>query len=91
MCGILGVRRDRVGRATALQALRRLAWRGADDLRLIAVGSWWLGVARLVISDPQAPQPITDQATGVAMKHLKSAGAVVEGKDVGVAVKQMRG
>ncbi|MEZ6192448.1 MAG: GatB/YqeY domain-containing protein [Phycisphaerales bacterium] len=31
------------------------------------------------------------QATGVAMKHLKSAGAVVEGKDVGVAVKQMRG
>ncbi len=67
MCGILGVRRDRVDRATALQALRRLAWRGADDLRLIAVGDWWLGVARLVISDPQAPQPITDRATGVAI------------------------
>ena len=31
------------------------------------------------------------QATGVAMKHLKSNGAVVEGKDVGQAVKQMRG
>lgn len=31
------------------------------------------------------------QATGVAMKHLKSTGAVVEGKDVGQAVKQMRG
>lgn len=31
------------------------------------------------------------QATGVAMKHLKSVGAVVEGQDVGAAVKQMRG
>lgn len=31
------------------------------------------------------------QATGVAMKHLKSGGAVVEGKDVGQAVKQIRG
>ncbi len=31
------------------------------------------------------------QATGVAMKHLKSGGAVVGGKDVGRAVKQMRG
>lgn len=48
----------------------------------------------------KALQPVADsiraagndgQATGVAMKHLKSAGAVVEGKDVGVAVKQLRG
>ncbi len=31
------------------------------------------------------------QATGVAMKHLKSSGAVVEGKDVAAAVKAMRG
>ncbi len=31
------------------------------------------------------------QATGVAMKHLKSSGAVVEGKDVGRVVKQIRG
>lgn len=30
------------------------------------------------------------QATGVAMKHLKSAGAVVEGKDVSQAVRAMR-
>jgi len=30
------------------------------------------------------------QATGVAMKHLKGGGAVVEGKDVGQAVKQIR-
>jgi len=30
------------------------------------------------------------QATGVAMKHLKSSGAVVEGKDVSQAVRAMR-
>lgn len=30
------------------------------------------------------------QATGVAMKHLKSSGAVVEGKDVNTAVRTMR-
>jgi uncharacterized protein len=30
------------------------------------------------------------QATGVAMKQLKGAGAVVNGKDVALAVKQMR-
>jgi uncharacterized protein len=43
--------------------------------------------------------PVTDaikaagndgQATGVAMKHLKGQGAVVEGKDVSAAVKQIR-
>jgi uncharacterized protein YqeY len=30
------------------------------------------------------------QATGVAMKHLKAAGAVVQGKDVGDAVRRIR-
>lgn len=30
------------------------------------------------------------QATGVAMKHLKSTGALVTGKDVSLAVKQLR-
>lgn len=30
------------------------------------------------------------QATGVAMKHLKPQGLVVEGKDVSAAVKQIR-
>jgi uncharacterized protein len=44
--------------------------------------------------------PVTDavkaagndgQATGVAMKHLKSLGAVVNGKDVSAAVRQLRG
>ena len=31
------------------------------------------------------------QATGVAMKHLKAAGAVVNGKDVAQAVARLRG
>jgi hypothetical protein len=31
------------------------------------------------------------QATGVAMKHLKSTGASVQGNDVAVAVKKIRG
>ena len=31
------------------------------------------------------------QATGIAMKHLKGEGAVVGGKDVTAAVKQIRG
>jgi len=31
------------------------------------------------------------QATGVAMKHLKTLGAVVNGKDVSAAVRQLRG
>lgn len=30
------------------------------------------------------------QATGVAMKHLKTTGAVVQGKDVGDAVRRVR-
>jgi uncharacterized protein YqeY len=31
------------------------------------------------------------QATGIAMKHLKGAGAAVQGKDVAQAVKRLRG
>jgi uncharacterized protein YqeY len=55
-----------------------------------------LGVAEIVA----ALAPVTDaiksagndgQATGVAMKHLKSLGAVVNGKDVSTAVRQLRG
>jgi uncharacterized protein YqeY len=30
------------------------------------------------------------QATGIAMKHIKTVGAAVDGKDVAVAVKQIR-
>ena len=30
------------------------------------------------------------QATGIAMKQLKSTGAIVNGKDVGAAIKELR-
>jgi uncharacterized protein len=55
-----------------------------------------LGVADIVA----ALSPVADaikaagndgQATGVAMKHLKTLGAVVNGKDVSAAVRQLRG
>ena len=55
-----------------------------------------LGVDEIVL----ALAPVADairaaandgQATGVAMKHLKSSGASVGGKDVGAAVKKIRG
>jgi uncharacterized protein YqeY len=54
-----------------------------------------LGVDEIVL----ALAPVADavrsaagegQATGVAMKHLKSSGANVNGKDVAVAVKRLR-
>jgi len=54
-----------------------------------------LGVAEIVA----ALAPVADgikaagndgQATGVAMKHLKSLGAEVNGKDVSAAVRQLR-
>jgi len=65
MCGILGVDRtwrddpDGFGRALAA-----LAWRGPDGCVAEDAGRWKLGVARLAISDPAAPQPIRCAATG---------------------------
>ena len=49
-------------------------------------------VAALVdVSDAVKGAGSDGQATGVAMKHLKSSGAVVNGKDVAQAVKRLRG
>lgn len=68
MCGILGVRKSfRPARADAERALDALRWRGPDGARLIEVGGWWLGVARLRISDPAADQPIVCPRTGRAV------------------------
>lgn len=48
----------------------------------------------MAVLDEVRPQieaaPGDGQATGVAMKHLKSKGAAVDGKDVAAAVKKMR-
>lgn len=43
------------------------------------------------VKDPIKAAANDGQATGVAMKQLKSTGAVVNGKDVSAAVKQIRG
>ena len=54
-----------------------------------------LGVAEVVAALAPVAEAIKaagndGQATGVAMKHLKSLGAVVNGKDVSAAVRQLR-
>jgi len=43
------------------------------------------------VRDPIVAAANDGQATGVAMKHLKISGAIVNGKDVAAAVKQVRG
>src|SRR5258705_10109173 len=55
-----------------------------------------LGVAEIVAALAPVAEAVKaagndGQATGVAMKHLKSSGAVVNGKDVSAAVRQLRG
>jgi len=59
VCGILGAQKtlcpDRRQAEAALDALR---WRGRDALRLLDAGAFWMGVARLRISDLGADQPI---------------------------------
>ena len=48
-------------------------------------------VARLApVRDAVRAAANDGQATGVAMKHLKTTGAVVQGKDVGDAVRRIR-
>ncbi len=54
-----------------------------------------LGVADIVaalapVADAVKAAGNDGQATGVAMKHLKAVGAVVNGKDVSAAVRQLR-
>jgi len=54
-----------------------------------------LGVAEVVAALAPVAEAVKaagndGQATGVAMKHLKSLGAVVNGKDVSAAVRQLR-
>lgn len=55
-----------------------------------------LGVADIVAALAPVAEAVKaagndGQATGVAMKHLKTLGAVVNGKDVSAAVRQLRG
>jgi len=65
MCGILGVRRSwQPDRDVADRALASLAWRGPDGSSMQEVGDWYLGVARLAITDAVSDQPIRCPVTG---------------------------
>lgn len=64
MCGIVGARdawlRARgVDPATAMRAaVERLRWRGPDGIGVLHIGGWWLGCARLAITQPRSRQPV---------------------------------
>ncbi|MEZ5988569.1 MAG: asparagine synthetase B [Planctomycetota bacterium] len=55
MCGILGAPAGEGGFAAALASL---AWRGRDGEGAVELGGYRLGVQRLAITDPDAPQPV---------------------------------
>jgi asparagine synthase (glutamine-hydrolysing) len=64
MCGIVGARNDWLvarGLAPAVamgEALEALAWRGPDGEGAALAGPWWLGCARLAITQAHSRQPI---------------------------------
>jgi asparagine synthase (glutamine-hydrolysing) len=64
MCGIVGARHDwlmarGLEPATAMrEAVAALAWRGPDGDGVAAAGPWWLGCARLAITQAQSRQPV---------------------------------
>lgn len=89
MCGILGVRRSWLDdRHAVRRALRALAWRGPDDLRLQAHGDWWLGVARLAITDPASPQPIRCPRSGrVVVMNGAATSAAAERRRFGARLR----
>lgn len=64
MCGILGVSSSFATRDRVEAALAKLAWRGPDARKVELAGEWWLGVARLAISDPATGQPLRCERTG---------------------------
>jgi len=49
-----------------------------------------IALALAAVADAVRSAASEGQATGIAMKHLKSLGASVNGKDVAVAVKRIR-
>lgn len=64
MCGITGARHDWL-LAQGLEpaqsmtaAVAALAWRGPDGQAIERAGAWWLGCARLAITQPHSRQPV---------------------------------
>jgi asparagine synthase (glutamine-hydrolysing) len=64
MCGIVGARNEWLLRCgldpgPALQrAVGELAWRGPDGSAVVHAGGWWLGCARLAITQERSRQPV---------------------------------
>lgn len=64
MCGIVGARHDwllerGLAPADAMRdATAALAWRGPDGQGVRRAGNWWLGCARLAITQPRSAQPV---------------------------------
>lgn len=64
MCGIVGARNDwlvarGLAPASAVgEAVAALAWRGPDGEGVAAAGPWWLGCARLAITQTHSRQPV---------------------------------
>lgn len=64
MCGIVGARhswllRNGLDPELAMrEAVDRLRWRGPDGADVVRIGDWWLGCARLAITQQGSRQPV---------------------------------
>ncbi|MCA8953279.1 MAG: asparagine synthetase B, partial [Planctomycetes bacterium] len=64
MCGIVGVRDDWLRQnglapePAVRAAVEDLRWRGPDGGGIARIGGWWLGCARLAITQPNSRQPV---------------------------------
>ena len=85
MCGIVGARHDWLlahGREPARamrDAVAALAWRGPDGQGVEQAGAWWLGCARLAITQPHSRQPVLrrgDRFVGVMNGAITNARAL---------------
>ncbi|MBL8738183.1 MAG: hypothetical protein JNL12_17250 [Planctomycetes bacterium] len=85
MCGIVGARHDwllarGLDPAAAMRAATAtLQWRGPDGLGVVSAGPWWLGCARLAITQPRSHQPVvrrTGRFVGVLNGAVTNARAL---------------
>lgn len=64
MCGIVGARHEWLlqngldPERAMLDAVARLRWRGPDGAGVVRIGDWWLGCARLAITQAGSRQPV---------------------------------
>ncbi len=64
MCGIVGARdewlrhRGLDPRRALTASVERLRWRGPDGAGVVHIGGWWLGCARLAITQRHSSQPV---------------------------------